>query len=197
MVQAAGRGSGSKRCRSAMAGSVRWSLAATAKERLQLNEDSLWLGWPDDDRQSGRARGLAEDSRAVVRRQIRRGPKAHEPHANLPARRGRFVRLVHDARRPRRRIPRPRRRPTDYRRELSLDDAIVRVRYRVGDAQFVRETFSSYPDQVLVSRITCDRPGGVNLKVRLSRSEGGDDGAGRRSARDVRASSIAATSRRA
>ena len=37
----------------------------TAEERLQLNEDSLWLGWPDRGRQSRGARGAAEDSRLL------------------------------------------------------------------------------------------------------------------------------------
>ena len=38
--------------------------------------------------------------------------------------------------------------PTDYRRELDLDRAVVRVRYRIGDTTFTREVFSSAPDQV-------------------------------------------------
>ena len=60
---------------------------------------------------------------------------------------------------------------TDYRRELDLDSAIVRVRYRVGDASFTREVFASTPDQVIVVRLTCDKPGRISLSAALSRVE--------------------------
>jgi alpha-L-fucosidase 2 len=45
-------------------------------------------------------------------------------------------------------------------RNLDLDNrAVATVRYRDGDATFTREVFSSYPDQVMVVRLTCDEPG--------------------------------------
>jgi alpha-L-fucosidase 2 len=61
---------------------------------------------------------------------------------------------------------------TDYRRELDLATGIVSVRYRVGEATFTREAFVSSPDQLLVLRLTCDRPGQLSLRVRMSRPEG-------------------------
>ncbi|WP_414661337.1 glycoside hydrolase family 95 protein [Horticoccus sp. 23ND18S-11] len=56
----------------------------------------------------------------------------------------------------------------DYRRELDLDSAVARVSYRIGDARYTREAFASYPDQVVVVRLTCDRPGQLTLNTRLS-----------------------------
>jgi alpha-L-fucosidase 2 len=56
----------------------------------------------------------------------------------------------------------------DYRRELDMDSAIARVDYRIGDAYFTREAFASYPDQVVVIRLTCDRPGRLTFNTRLS-----------------------------
>ena len=56
----------------------------------------------------------------------------------------------------------------DYRRELDMDDAIARVCYRIGDARFTREMFASYPDQVVVVRLTCDRPGQFSFVTSLS-----------------------------
>jgi alpha-L-fucosidase 2 len=46
----------------------------------------------------------------------------------------------------------------EYRRELDLQNGIVRVSYQVGDARFKREVFASCPDQVIVMRLACDRP---------------------------------------
>jgi alpha-L-fucosidase 2 len=56
----------------------------------------------------------------------------------------------------------------DYRRELDMDSAIARVTYRIGDAHFTREIFASYPDQIVVMRLTCDHPGQFTLNTSLS-----------------------------
>jgi alpha-L-fucosidase 2 len=41
---------------------------------------------------------------------------------------------------------------TDYRRELDLDTAVARVKFKQGSMGFRREYFVSFPDQVLMSR---------------------------------------------
>lgn len=55
---------------------------------------------------------------------------------------------------------------TDYRRALSLDDAVATVEYRAGDVRFRREYFASYPDRALVARFEADRPGTLSLEAR-------------------------------
>ena len=56
---------------------------------------------------------------------------------------------------------------TDYRRQLDLDSAVARVTYRVGDTQFTRDCFATFPDQVIVWRVTADKKGAVNFTARL------------------------------
>ncbi|MEO5716324.1 MAG: glycoside hydrolase family 95 protein [Luteolibacter sp.] len=56
---------------------------------------------------------------------------------------------------------------TDYSRDLDLDRAVTTVRYRDGDAVFTREVFSSFPDQVIVVRLTCDKPGKISFSAAL------------------------------
>ncbi len=56
---------------------------------------------------------------------------------------------------------------TDYRRELDLDTATVKVSYKIGDVRYSREYFSSAPDQVIVVRLTCDKPGGLSFTATL------------------------------
>jgi len=58
--------------------------------------------------------------------------------------------------------------PTDYRRELDLRSAVHRVSYREKGVTFLRETFSSHPDQVMVIRLTADKPGACSCVVRLT-----------------------------
>ena len=55
----------------------------------------------------------------------------------------------------------------DYRRELDLDTAVVRVSYRAGEVRYTREVFASAVDQVIAIRITADRPAAVNLTLGL------------------------------
>ena len=55
----------------------------------------------------------------------------------------------------------------EYRHELSLNDAQVTTTYRQGVNIIRRETFISYPDQVLVMKITSELPGLLDLDVEL------------------------------
>ena len=50
-------------------------------------------------------------------------------------------------------------RAASYRRELDMDSAVARVTFESGGIHYTREVFASYPDQVLVMRITADKPG--------------------------------------
>ncbi|MCX5759762.1 MAG: glycoside hydrolase N-terminal domain-containing protein, partial [Candidatus Hydrogenedentes bacterium] len=57
----------------------------------------------------------------------------------------------------------------DYRRALDLDTAVATLEYRIGDARFRREAFSSAPDNVIAMRFTCDQPGRIGFTVTLDR----------------------------
>lgn len=99
------------------------------KERLQLNEESLWLG---DETQMG----------------------SYQPLGDL------FLEFPH----------------TDishYTRQLALDDALHTVSYTANGVHYQREAFISFPAQVLVLRLTADRPASVSFSLHLTDSHGG------------------------
>jgi alpha-L-fucosidase 2 len=132
-----------------------------ARERVQLNEDTLYAGGPYD-------------------------PSSPEALAALPR-----VRELIDAGRFReaqdlaqeKLMARPIRMPSyqtvgdlvvscapssfarNYRRELDLDTALSTVRYEQGGVTYRRETFASAVDQVIVMRITADRAGAVSFRA--------------------------------
>jgi alpha-L-fucosidase 2 len=54
-----------------------------------------------------------------------------------------------------------------YQRKLSMDSALVSVSYTIGDVLYTREVFASYPDQVIVLRISANKPGSISLKAGL------------------------------
>jgi alpha-L-fucosidase 2 len=132
-------------------------------ERIQLNEDTFWSGGPYDPLQDEALKylpqvrqlirdGRYKDAQDLAEQKLMGRPKnlqAYQPLGDLRIEMG-----GHE-------------RPADYRRELDLDRAVVRVTYRVGDTTFTREVFSSAPDQVIVVRLTADRPGAIAAVVRL------------------------------
>jgi alpha-L-fucosidase 2 len=56
----------------------------------------------------------------------------------------------------------------NYRRDLNMDTAIVTVSYTRDGVKFTREIFISPVDQVVVVRISADKPGAVSFKARLT-----------------------------
>ena len=138
-----------------------------AKEHIQLNEDTIWNG-----KKRNRINPEALKALPEVRRLLFEG-KPREAEAledakmvGIPNRQPPYQPLgdlnidflgQDDA--------------VDYRRELNLATGIVRVTYRVGNANFTREVFSSVPDQVLVVRIASDHPGRVSFHATLTRSQ--------------------------
>lgn len=59
----------------------------------------------------------------------------------------------------------------NYRRELDLNTATVRITYSIRDANYTREYFVSAPDQVIIISLTCDKPGRISFCAKLAREE--------------------------
>ncbi|HWX22620.1 MAG TPA: glycoside hydrolase family 95 protein [Candidatus Binatia bacterium] len=60
---------------------------------------------------------------------------------------------------------------SSYARQLNLDDAVTRMHFRRGNIEFSREMFVSAPDEVMVLRLSADRPGQISFVVSLDRPE--------------------------
>ena len=54
----------------------------------------------------------------------------------------------------------------NYRRSLNLNEAIAHVSYEHDGVHYQREYFASYPDNVIVVRLTADQKGSVSFTVR-------------------------------
>ena len=55
----------------------------------------------------------------------------------------------------------------NYRRSLDISRAISRVTYRQNGVNYTRESFASFPDQLIVIRLTADRPGALSFSTWL------------------------------
>ncbi|NLA50296.1 MAG: glycoside hydrolase family 95 protein, partial [Bacteroidales bacterium] len=63
---------------------------------------------------------------------------------------------------------------SDYYRELDIDRAIVTSRFKVNEVNYSTSIYSSFPDQVMVYKITADKPGSLNFYATMDRPSGAD-----------------------
>ncbi len=58
--------------------------------------------------------------------------------------------------------------PLNYRRELNISEAVSRVNYEIDGVKYSREYFISYPDQIMVIKLTANKKGALNFGVRFN-----------------------------
>jgi alpha-L-fucosidase 2 len=137
-------------------------------ERIQLNESSLWDGYRRDatNHQSGKAlpevqrlmfEGKNDAAEKLAAKTMMGEPLNIKPYQSLG---DLFIA--------------PLTAPSDtvyegYRRWLSLDSAVAVTQFRHGGISYRREVFASHPANVIVVKFSCDKPNGLNLRVKLIR----------------------------
>jgi alpha-L-fucosidase 2 len=148
----------------------------TARERVQLNEDTVWAGEKRDRINPDAAAAIPEIRRLLAAgKPVEAEALADKAVIAVPRRMPPYQTLGDLT------IEQPAAADVgDYRRELDLRDAIARVRYRAGRTVYMREAFASAVDGVLVIRITRDGPDPLNLSLTLSRVQDASSSADRR-----------------
>ena len=125
-----------------------------AEERIQLNEDTVWQGEPHDYARPGAVEALPEIRRLLwAGKQAEAEKLAMERFMGEPLRQKAYqafsdLELVFPAL--------AGAQPSDYRRELDLDSAVASVSFAAGEGRCRREVFASFPDQVIVVRLTAE-----------------------------------------
>ncbi|NLX13379.1 MAG: glycoside hydrolase family 95 protein [Phycisphaerales bacterium] len=136
----------------------------TEKERIQFNDDTLWVGTPHDYAHPGASaylneirqllfEGKQEEAEALAGKHFMSIPLRQMPYQP-------FGDLILEFN--------GRNEVTDYYRELDIDQAVATTKYKIGGVAYTREIFASHPDDVIVMRITADKPGQIKLKASLT-----------------------------
>lgn len=137
------------------------------KERLQLNEESLWAGeptdaFPDNFYENWRRlqqlvlEGKILEARQLGLEKLTKSPtsfRSYEPLADL------WIEMDHALQ------------VEGYRRQLDLHTGISQVQYRVNGVLMKREAFISAVDDVVVLRLTASKPGMIRAKINLTREK--------------------------
>ena len=134
-----------------------------SKERLQLNEDTLWGGGPYDPNNPEALPALSEARRLIFEgkhgeaQRLAGAKMMAKPLQQMPYQTVGDVLLTFPGTEE----------FADYQRDLNLDTAIARVQFTRGGVRFVRETFSSPIDQVILIRLSADKPGSISFTVNM------------------------------
>ena len=135
-----------------------------AAEQIQLNEETLWAGRPNDNANPDalewipRIRQLVFEGRYLEAQTLCTQHVKSATNSGMPFQTFGDLRINFGGHG----------RYENYRRELSLDSARVVVTYRVGGVNYRRETFASFTDRVVMTRITADRPAAVSFTATLT-----------------------------
>lgn len=141
---------------------------ATARERLQLNEESLWSGVPHDYSHVGGAEVLPEIRRLVFADEWQQAQKLiNDKFMGVPVVQSAYqtvgnLLIDFDADG-----------ASEYSRSLDLDTATATTTYILGGVRYTRTYFASYPDDVIVMRIVADKPGAVTITARFETPQKG------------------------
>ena len=134
------------------------------REHLQLNEVTLWAGGPYDPNNTNALDVLPEARKLVfegkydtaqklIGEKMMATPLRQMPYQTMG---DLFLDFPTNAD------------ITDYRRDLDIDSAVASVSYTANGVRFRREIFASAVDQVIVIRLTADKPGQISFSASLT-----------------------------
>ncbi|HKL20252.1 MAG TPA: glycoside hydrolase family 95 protein, partial [Tichowtungia sp.] len=138
-----------------------------SKDHLQLNEESLWAGLPVDVYPDNFSEHLAAMQKRVLdgkaheaseygRKHMTRSPtsfRSYEPLADL------WMEFPETGK------------VENYRRDLRLQNGISTVEYTSQGIRYKREVFISAADDVMVVRLSADKPASITAKISLTREK--------------------------
>ncbi len=139
---------------------------SAARERIQLNEDSIWYGAPIDRNNPDALKNLPRMRKLLFEGRISEAeklaslafsgvPESQRPYQTMGVLHIDFEFDEHLV--------------THYTRELDLDTAEVVVRFERNGIRYERTCFSSVPDQVMVTQICADQPDSISFTAYLRR----------------------------
>ena len=143
------------------------------KERIQLNEESMWSGsLADNDNPNAHAEldkirellfeGKYKEATELTNKTqicIGSGSRRGGPYGSFQTLGDLWIENGKKAS------------YENYRRELDLNEALVHIDYTQEGVNYHREIFTSHPDQVVVAKFTADMPGKISFTCSLDRPE--------------------------
>jgi alpha-L-fucosidase 2 len=135
-----------------------------AVERLQLNEETVWAGSPNNNSNPEALKALPEVRKLIFQgRNFEAMNLATEKimskkNSGMPYQTMGDIYMSfpgHDN-------------YTDYYRDLDIENAIATVSYKVGTTTFKREYLTSFAEQVLIIHLSADKPASITFNLNIN-----------------------------
>lgn len=134
-----------------------------AQEELQLNEETVWGGGPHRNDQPKALKALPnvrqlifegknEEAQQIIDSEFRT-PQNGMPYQTIGSLLLNFP--GHEE-------------YSDYYRDLNIENAIATTQYKVGEVSYKREVFASFTDNVIIVRLTSDKPGALSFTAKYN-----------------------------
>ena len=133
-------------------------------EQIQLNEETIWAGRPNNNANPNaleyipKVRELVFAGKYLEAQTLATEKVMAKTNSGMPYQSFGDLRIAFPGHT----------RYSNYYRELSLDSARAIVRYEVDGVQYQRETITSFTDQVVMVRLTANRPGQITFNAQLT-----------------------------
>ncbi|WP_244877243.1 glycoside hydrolase family 95 protein [Bacteroides graminisolvens] len=133
-------------------------------EQIQLNEETIWAGRPNNNANPDaleyipKVRELVFAGKYLEAQTLATEKVMAKTNSGMPYQTFGDLRISFPGHT----------RYTDYYRELSLDSARTVVRYKVDGVTYRRETITSFTSQVVMVRLTADKPGMITCNALLT-----------------------------
>lgn len=134
------------------------------KEIIQLNEYTLWAGGPNNNvnpeakSMIPKLRELIFNGKYAEAQKLENKKAGPKGNSGMPYQSAGNLVIQYD----RRGQP-----VTHYYRDLDIGKAVTHATYRIGTVKYKETVFTSFPDQVIVIRLTANEPGKISCRLSL------------------------------
>ncbi|HZI53108.1 MAG TPA: glycoside hydrolase family 95 protein, partial [Chitinophagaceae bacterium] len=135
------------------------------KEKLQLNESTVWAGQPNRNDNPDAKAALPEVRKLIFEGKYKEAQDLvnkkfiSKTSQGMPYQTVGNLNLVFSGHET----------YSDYYRELDIEKAVITTRYTHKGVKYESKVFSSFPDQVIIARLTADKPGSINFSATMDR----------------------------
>ncbi|HEY4787779.1 MAG TPA: glycoside hydrolase family 95 protein [Bacteroidales bacterium] len=136
-----------------------------SNEVIQLNENTVWAGSPNRNDNSNAKEALPEVRRLIFEGKYKEAQDLVNKSFISKTSQGMSYQTVGNLK-----LFFPGHKDyTNYYRELNLENAVVSTRYSQNSVNFTTKVFSSFPDQVIIVRVSADKSGSVRFSAAMDR----------------------------
>ena len=138
-----------------------------SEEQIQLNENTIWAGSPYNNANPNALKALPEIRKLIFKGDYEKAQDMankdiiSQTAQGMPYQTAGSLYLHYPGSQ----------HYTDYYRELNLNEAVTTIKYKAGGVAFKRVVFASFPDQVIIARLTSDQPGKINFTASMNSPE--------------------------